>query len=82
MKAYLILTALFCSITCQNTDQAYDSNSLSLAQANKVKVKVYSDYKKDLLLNRSKEMTDQVITINNRQIKFDLRFFGKKLKDG
>ena len=82
MKAYLILIALFCCITCQNTDQAYDSNSLSLAQANKVKVKVYSDYKKDLLSNRSKEMTDQVITINNRQIKFDLRFFGKKLKDG
>ena len=82
MKAYLILIALFCCITCQNTDQAYDSNSLSLAQANKIKVKVYSDYKKDLLSNRSKEMIDQVITINNRQIKFDLRFFGKKLKDG
>ena len=82
MKIYLILIALFCCIACQNTDQAYDSNSLSLAQANKVKVKVYSDYKKDLLSNRSKEMTDQVITINNRQIKFDLRYFGKKLKDG
>ena len=82
MKIYLILIALFCCITCQNTDQAYNSNSLSLAQANKVKVKVYSDYKKDLLLIRSKEMTDQVITINNRQIKFDLQFFGKKLKDG
>ena len=79
MKIYLILIALFCCIACQNTDQAYDSNSLSLAQANKIKVKVYSDYKKDLLSNRSKEMTDQVITINNRQIKFDLRFFGMKL---
>ena len=82
MKIYFILIALFCCITCQKTDQAYNSNSLSLAQANKIKEKIYSNHKNNLLSNRSKEMNDQVITINNRKIKFDLQFFGKKLTDG
>ena len=77
MKTYLIPIALFFCINCQKPDQAFDSNSLSLGKANKFKKQIYSDYKKDLLLSRSKEMTDQVITINNRQIKFDLQFFGK-----
>ena len=81
MKTYLILIALFCCISCQITDHAYDSSSLSLEEASKLKEKFYSDHIKDLLLNRSKEMNDQVITINNRQIKFDLSF-RQETKDG
>mgnify|MGYP001219472979 CR=1 FL=1 len=82
MKTYLILITLFCFFTCQKTDQAYDSSSLSLEQAIKFKEEIYFNYKKELLSKRSEEMTDQIITINNRQIKFDLQFFGKKLNEG
>ena len=81
MKTYLILITLFYFFTCQKTDQAYDSSSLSLEQANKFKEEIYFNYKKELLSKRSEEMTDQIITINNRQIKFDLQFFGKKLNE-
>ena len=81
MKTYLILITLFCFITCQNPDQAFYSNSLSLEQSNKLKKRIYADYKKDILLSRAKEMTDQVITINNRQIKFDMQFLHIKHYD-
>ena len=82
MKTYLILITLFYFFTFQKTDQAYDSSSLSLEEANKFKEEIYFNYKKELLSKRSEEMTDQIITINNRQIKFDLQFFGKKLNEG
>ena len=82
MKTYLILVVIFFFITCQENYQAYDSTSLSAEQASKLKEKLYLDYKKGILSKRSKEMTDQVITINNRKIKFDLQFFGKKATNG
>ena len=82
MIKYLIFVALFDFIHCQKTDHSYHLTSLSLAQAKTIKAEVYSDYKKDLLFNRSNEMNDLLIKISNREIKFDLKFFGEKPDGG
>ena len=55
---------------------------LTKIEAIKLKKDIYVNYNKDLLVKRSQEMEEKKIKINNRQMKFDLKFFGEKPTSG
>ena len=50
---------------------------LTKIEAIRLKKDIYINYKKDLVVKRSQEMEERKIKINNRQMKFDLKFMSK-----
>ena len=82
MKRYLTIILLFNLIFGQYNNKYIDPNSLSKIQAQRLKEKLYTDFKEGLLLSRDAEMKARSITINNREIKFDLKFFGDRSENG
>ena len=82
MKRYLTIILLFNLIFGQYNNKSIDPNSLSKIQAQRLEKKLYTDFKEALLLNRDVEMKARLIKINNREIKFDLKFFGDRSENG
>ena len=63
-------------------NQLINKHLLTKIEAIKLKEDIYKNYNKDLLVKRLQEMKDRKIKINNRQMKFDLKFFGEKPTSG
>ena len=82
MKRYLIILLLFDFIIGRGSNKYFDQNSLSKLESQRLEKKLYTDFKDSLLLKRNSEMKARLIKINNREIKFDIKFFGKKSKQG
>ena len=82
MNRYLAIILLFNLIFGQYQNKSFDPNSLSKIQAQRLEDKLYTDYKEGLLLSRNAEMKARSIKINNREIKFDLKFFGDRSENG
>ena len=82
MKRYLTIILLFNLICGRSNDISFDKNSLSKIESQRLEKKLYTDFKNSLLLERDSEMKARLIKINNREIKFDIKFFGKKPEDG
>ena len=82
MKRYLIILLLFDFIIGRGSNKYFDQNSLSKLESQRVEKKLYTDFKDSLLLKRNSEMKARLIKINNREIKFDIKFFGKKSEQG
>jgi len=82
MNRYLAIILLFNLIFGQNNNKSIDPNSLSKIQAQRLEEKLYTDYKEGLLLSRNAEMKARSIKINNREIKFELKFFGDRSENG
>ena len=82
MKRYLIILLLFDFIIGRGSNKYFDQNSLSKLESQRVEKKLYTDFKKSILLKRDSEMKARLIKINNREIKFDIKFFGKKSEQG
>ena len=82
MKRYLTIILLFNLIFGQYSNKSIDPNSISKNQAQSLEGKLYTDYKEGLLLSRDAEMKARLIKINNREIKFDLKFFGNRSENG
>ena len=82
MKRYLTIILLFNLIFGQYDNKSFDPNSLSKIQAQRLEEKLYTDFKEGLLLRRGAEMKARSIKINNREIKFDLKFFGDRSENG
>ena len=82
MKRYLTIILLFNLIFGQYSNKSIDPNSLSKNQAQSLEGKLYTDYKEGLLSSRDAEMKARLIKINNREIKFDLKFFGDRSENG
>ena len=80
MKRYLTIILLFNLIFGQYNNKYIDPNSLSKIQAQRLEEKLYTNYKEGLLLSRNAEMKARSIKINNREIKFDLKFLVIDLK--
>ncbi len=55
---------------------------LNKSEAIKHKEDLYKKYKSAVLVNKFKEMEDYQIKIDDREMKFDLKFFGEKPKNG
>ena len=62
----------------KNHNQIISNSSLSKTEAKKIKQKLYKEYNAQLVVDRLQEMKIQRIKINDREMKFDLRFFGEK----
>ena len=82
MKRYLIILLLFDFIIGRGSNKYFDQNSLSKLESQRLEKKLYADFKDSLLLKRNSEMKARLIKINNREIKFDIKFFGKKSEQG
>ncbi len=82
MKRYLTIILLFNLIFGQYDNKSFDPNALSKIQAQRLEEKLYTDFKEGLLLRRGAEMKARSIIINNREIKFDLKFFGDRSENG
>ena len=82
MNRYLAIILLFNLIFGQYQNKSFDPNSLSKIQAQRLEEKLYTDFKEGLLLRRGAEMKARSIKINNREIKFDLKFFGDRSENG
>ena len=82
MKRYLIILLLFDFIIGRGSNKYFDQNSLSKLESQRLEKKLYTDFKKSILLKRDSEMKARLIKINNREIKFDIKFFGKKSEQG
>ena len=75
MKRYLIILLLFDFIIGRGSNKYFDQNSLSKLESQRVEKKLYTDFKKSILLKRDSEMIARLIKINNREIKFDIKIF-------
>ena len=82
MKRYLIILLLFDFIIGRGSNKYFDQNSLSKLESQRVEKKLYTDFKDSILIKRNSEMKARLIKINNREIKFDIKFFGKKSEQG
>ena len=82
MKRYLIILLLFDFIIGRGSNKYFDQNSLSKHESQRLEKKLYTDFKENLVLKRDSEMKARLIKINNREIKFDIKFFGKKSEQG
>ena len=82
MKRYLIIILLFDFIIGRGSNKYFDQNSVSKLESQRLEKKLYTDFKENLLLKRDSEMKARLIKINNKEIKFDIKFFGKKSEGG
>ena len=82
MNRYLAIILLFNLIFGQNNNKSIDPNSLSKIKAQRLEEKLYTDFKEGLVVSRDAEMKARSIKINNREIKFDLKFFGDRSENG
>ena len=79
--SFFIVILLFSCNTSKKIkkdNQLINESSLTEIEAIKIKDKTYRDYREDLLVDRLNEMKERIININNREMKFDLKFFGDK----
>jgi len=57
-------------------------SALNKLDAIKMKDSLYNDYKSYVLKNRFKEMDRKVVFLDDKEMKFELQFFGEKPKNG
>ena len=88
MKYILSIIITICFFFCSNSipsenDRKFKKNLyLSKNDAERIKRKLYKKYSSDLVINRSQEIENKKIIIDNRELKYDLKFFGDKPKNG
>ena len=77
---YFIILLFSCNSKnkIKNYNQIIDNSFLTKDQAHQIKKKIYKKYSSELMVNRLQEMRDRRIKINGKEMRFDLRFFGKK----
>tara|TARA_B100000073_G_scaffold128594_1_gene105298 strand:- start:958 stop:2148 length:1191 start_codon:yes stop_codon:yes gene_type:complete len=79
--SFFIVILLFSCNTSKKIkkdNQLINESSLTEIEAIKIKDKTYRNYRENLLVDRLNEMEKRTININNREMKFDLKFFGDK----
>ena len=84
IKILLIIILVFYhneKLVAKNAKKTSHS-SLSRSDANKQKEKLFNEYRSSILFNRLNEMEDYLIRINDKEMKFALKFFGAKPKTG
>ena len=74
---FLIIFLLSC-----NDGKKGNNYQLSKIEATKIKEELYKKFSDEILANRLQEMEDYVIRINDKEIKFDLKFYGTKPETG
>ena len=84
IRLFLIVFLLSCDNgkKVENHNQIIDDSPLNKTEAQKLKEKLYKKYSTELAVNRLQEMKDRIIKINDKELKFDLKFFGIKPATG
>ena len=83
MKKLLFIYSLSLFFSCTNkkvkkqSHENENSFSLSYEQAKNLEHKFYQEYADDLLLNRSLEIENKLISIENINLKYHIKFFGE-----
>ena len=75
--SFFIVILLFSCNTSKKIkkdNQLINESSLTEIEAIKIKDKTYRNYRENLLVDRLNEMEKRTININNREMKFDLKF--------
>ena len=88
MRIVLITIIIFFSFSCNkkpkvpNKNYILESNSLSLADADKFGIDYYKKYASEILLNRSIEIKKQSIEIDGFEMKYHLNTYGDMPPNG
>ena len=84
IRLFLIVFLLSCDNgkKVKNHNEIIDDNALNKTEAQKLKEELYKKYSTELAINRLQEMKDHIIKINDKELKFDLKFFGVKPSTG
>ena len=88
MRTFIKIIFLILSIFIQNGKvtakniKTQSNPGLSKPQAEKQKEKLFDDHRSYILDSRKKEMDERHIIIEDMELKFDLKFFGNKPKNG
>ena len=71
------------SLSCSGKAKDGTSNGvLSFSDAKKQSERLFDEFISGIIVDRRNEMNSKVIKVNDMEMKFDLKFFGKKPKDG
>ena len=74
-----IVFSLSCSV---KVDDGTSNGVLSFSDAKKQSERLFDEFISEIIVDRRNEMNSKVINVNDMEMKFDLKFFGKKPKDG
>ena len=79
----LIFIILVIITSCSSNNKNGPSNTgLSKSETNIYIKNSYDEFKAEIIADRKKEMDSRVITVNGVKMKFELKFYGKKPKEG
>ena len=79
----LFFTILVLFSSCNgNNRNSMSKTGLSESETNIYIKNAFDDLEAEIILNRKKEMDSRVITVNGVKMKFELKFYGKKPKEG
>tara|TARA_Y100001970_G_scaffold258737_1_gene338960 strand:- start:563 stop:1732 length:1170 start_codon:yes stop_codon:yes gene_type:complete len=84
MRRYTGVFFIILLLSCDNEkkikpyNQFIHDSVLTKTHVKHLKEELYKQYSADLIVNRLQEMKDRRIKINDKEMKFDLRFFGEK----
>ena len=79
MDRYIILLFIILIFSCKNGE---NKHSLSKTNAKILKQELYNKYSMKIKAERSHEIEEQQIIIDNIELKYDIKFFGKKPVNG
>jgi len=79
----LIFIILVIITSCSSNNKNGPSNTgLSKSETNIYIKNSYDEFEAEIIADRKKEMESRVITVNGVKMKFELKFYGKKPKEG
>ena len=78
----IIIIHLFLNESLFSNGQTSIHKALNKSDAMKMKDSLYNDYRFYVLNNRSKEMKRKVVFLDDKEMKFELQYFGEKPKNG
>lgn len=84
MRRFIGFFLIILFLSCNNDkkikthNQLINDSLLTKTEAKKLKDELYKKYSAELVVNRLQEMKERRIKIKDREMKFDLRFFGEK----
>ena len=71
------------SLSCTGKTKVVTSNDfMSFSDAKKQSERLFDEFISEVIVDRRNEMNSKVIRVNDMEMKFDLKFFGKKPKEG
>ena len=81
LNLFFTILVIFSSCNSNNRNSP-SKNGLSESETNIYIKNAFDDLEAEIITNRKKEMDSRFITVNGVKMKFELKFYGKKPKEG